>query len=40
MISAITGSILDSPHTSDNDEMKKRDSKSTCFEPTIKHLMK
>ena len=38
MTNAITCSILDSPSTSDDDDMNKGDSKSTRFEPTIKHL--
>ena len=32
--------VLWSPYTSDDYEMKKGASKSTCFEPTMKHLMK
>ena len=40
MINAITCSMLESPSTSDDDEMKNGASKSTCLEPTIKHLMR
>ena len=31
--------MLESPYTSDDDEMNTGVSKSTCFEPTIKNLM-
>ena len=40
MITAITWSILESPSTSDYDEMENGVSKSTMLEPTIKHLTK
>ena len=37
IITAITCSMLESPSTYDNDEMKKVVSKSNFLEPTIKH---
>ena len=40
MITAIICSMLESPSTSDSDEMTTGVSKSTCLEPRIKHLMK
>ena len=40
IITAITCSMLESPSTYDNDEMKKVVSKSNFLEPTIKHWRK
>ena len=39
-INLITCSILESPYTSDYDDMKNDVSKSTLLEPTIRHLKK
>ena len=40
MITAITCLILKSPYTCDNDDVNTWASKSTCFEPRIKKLLK
>ena len=40
MINVIACSMLESPYTSDYDEMGNVDSKPTVLEPTIKHWMK
>ena len=40
MMNAISGSMLESTSTFDNDNMENGASKSTVLEPTIKHLMK
>ena len=40
MITAIISSMFESPSTSDDNDMENGASKSTLFEPTIKHSMK
>ena len=40
MITTITCSMLESPYTSDGNEINTGAYKSTCLEPTIKKCMK